>query len=180
MGERVRVDAGLGDRHRVRARRGGQHERFVEERRGGRGLRELRGELAEGQVLTALLNESERRDVPEHGGSAVAEHHLVAVGEGEEFGQSVAQSTHHRLDGVLAMAGAEVVATHGRERGDGLGANLRRAAAESAVGGEEVGGDLDRRHGCHPLTPPPGSVPTSGGRMARRDETTTVIVGGGG
>ena len=77
----VDVDAGLGPR--LRAGAGGRLDdrRLAEERRllGGGG--ELRGELAEGQVLAALADQAEGRDVPERGGAAVAEHHLVAVGQ---------------------------------------------------------------------------------------------------
>src|SRR5262249_37471326 len=42
---------------------------------------ELRGELAEHEVLAALLDEPEDRGVPEHRRPAVAEQHLVAVGQ---------------------------------------------------------------------------------------------------
>ena len=49
---------------------------------------ELGRELAERQVLAAPLDEAEGGDVPEAGGAAVAEHHLVAVGEREQLAQA--------------------------------------------------------------------------------------------
>ena len=77
----VDVDALLGDGLGQRAGVAGDHGRGrrATARRGGLG--ELRGELTEGQVLALLSDQAERRDVPEGGGAAVAEHHLVAVGE---------------------------------------------------------------------------------------------------
>jgi hypothetical protein len=42
---------------------------------------ELRGELAEGQVLALLLNQPEGGGIPETGRPPVAEDDLVAVGE---------------------------------------------------------------------------------------------------
>ena len=121
----------------------------VEERRRGGGLSKLGGELAEVEVLASSINEAKRGDVPEHRGATVAEHDLVAIGQRKHFGQTVAQSAHHVLDGVLTMTGPEVVAAGFSKGGNGLGANLRRAAAKAAVGGKEVGGDDDG--GCaHP------------------------------
>jgi hypothetical protein len=80
VGERVEVHAGLGDRERVAARLGLHHSWVVEEGGGLRGRGELRAELAEGQVLRLLRDQPEGGDVPELGGPAVAEDHLVAVG----------------------------------------------------------------------------------------------------
>lgn len=141
MGEGIGVDPHLGDGERMGAGIGGDHRRTVEEGRGGCGLRELGGELAEGQMLAASFDESERGDVPEHRRAPVAQQHLVAIGHGEHLGDAVAQAADHRLDGVLAMAGAEVVATGGGQRRHRLGAHLGRTAAEAAIGGKEVGGD---------------------------------------
>ena len=122
----------------------------VEERSGGCGLGKLRRELAEGEVLAATIDEAKRGDVPEHRGATVAEHDLVTVGKGEHFGQTIAQSAHHVLDGVLTVAGAEVVAACFCKGGNGLGANLRGATTKAAVGGKEIGGDGDG--GCAHLS----------------------------
>ena len=74
----VDVDAGLGARRGPGA--GGRlDDRGVAEERGGlRGLGELGGELPEHQVLAALADQAEGRDVPERRRAAVAEDHLVA------------------------------------------------------------------------------------------------------
>jgi len=56
------------------------------------------------------------------------------------------------------MAGAEVVAACFGKGGNGLGADLRGAAAKAAIGGKEVGGDDDG--GCAHLS----IVASQGGR----------------
>ena len=84
VGERVGVHARLGPGLRVRARRGLDHRRCVQPRRGGRHLGELRGELAERQVLRSVLDQAECRDLPEGGGTAVAQYDLVAVRQVEQ------------------------------------------------------------------------------------------------
>ena len=76
----------------MRAGLGAQHDRVVEERRRGGDRGELGGELAEHEVLGAVLDETERGGVPERGAPAVAEQHLVAVGEGEEVGEAGADA----------------------------------------------------------------------------------------
>ena len=86
--------------------------------------------------------------VPERRGAAVAEDHLVAVGEGQQLGEPVAQRTDLELHAGLPVRGAEVRAPLGRigrcqQRLNRLGPDLGRAAAEAAVGGQQVGGDLD-------------------------------------
>jgi hypothetical protein len=57
-----------------------------------RRLEELRRELTEDVVLTALLDQSERGDVPEHRRAAVAQHDLPAVGQREQFGETGADT----------------------------------------------------------------------------------------
>ena len=112
----------------------------------GRGrcrLGELRGELAEGEVLAAPFDEAEGGHVPEGRRAAVAEHDLVAVGEAEQLGQARSQAADEGLDRRLAVAGAEHRGGGPGERGHGLGANLGRARAEAAVGRQQVGGDAD-------------------------------------
>ena len=149
MSECIGVDCIVDDRNRMRADFTLDDDRVVEERCSCGGLSKLRGELAEVEVLTAAIDQAKCGDVPEHGGATVAEHDLVTIGKGEHLGQAVAQSAHHVLDGVLAMAGAEVVATGLGQGGNGLGADLRGATTKAAVGGKEIGGDSDG--GCaHP------------------------------
>ena len=57
---------------------------------------ELGGELAEHEVLGPPLDEAERGGVPERGAAAVAEQHLVAVGEREQVGEAGADATDDR------------------------------------------------------------------------------------
>ena len=66
MRQRVGADLGLDDLGVLQVRR----------RLGAGG--ELRGELAEAEVLALLLDQAERRGVPEAGRPPVAEHDLVA------------------------------------------------------------------------------------------------------
>ena len=76
--------------------------------------------------------------------AAVAEHDLVAVGQGEHLGEAVAQLADRELHGRLAVARAQVGRRRPRSSAfDGLGADLGRAAAEAPVGGQQVGGDGD-------------------------------------
>ncbi len=126
MGEAVGVDAGQGLGLGPGAGLGGDDLGIREVRCGGDRGGELGGELAEDEVLAALLDEPERRRVPERGGAAVAEQHLVAVGQVEQLGQPVAQRGDHEARRGLAVARAQVVAAVGGQRGDGLGPNLRR------------------------------------------------------
>ena len=141
MRKRVGVDCVVDDRMRMRADFALDNDWVIKERRCSCGLSELRGELTEGEMLASSIDEAEGGDIPEHGGATVAEHDFVAVGKGKHFGQPIAQAAHHVLDGVLAMAGAEVVAARFSKGGNGLGANLRGATTEAAVGGKEIGGD---------------------------------------
>ncbi len=135
---RVEVDAGLGHGDRAAARVGLDHGRVAQVRGELRGLGELRGELTEAQVLAALADQAERRDVPERGRAAVAEHHLVAVGQLEQVGDALLHPGHQVLHRRLAVRGAEQLGALGRERGDGLRADLGRSGAEAAVGGLEL------------------------------------------
>ena len=73
------------------ARRRFDDERVVEERRVARDGGELRRELAEHQMLGALLDDAEGGRVPEQGAAAGAEQHLVAVGEREQLGEPLAR-----------------------------------------------------------------------------------------
>ena len=74
---RGRVGARLG---RV-AGLGLDHDRIGQERRRGGRLRELARELAVAEVQRALAHEPRRGRVPERRGAAVAERHLVTVGQ---------------------------------------------------------------------------------------------------
>ena len=143
VGEAVGVDVGVGDRERVGARVGEEVGRLVEVRRGRGDLGELGRELPEAEVLAAAVDEPEGGGVPERRGAAVAEQHLVAVGEREQLGQPVAERAHLELHPGLPVGGAEVVAAGRGQRLDGLGADLGRAAAEAPVGGQQVDRDLD-------------------------------------
>jgi hypothetical protein len=59
--------------------------------RGGSGRRgELGGELPEAAVRAALLDQGKHCQVPEQGGSTVAQDHFVPVRQAEEFGQPIA------------------------------------------------------------------------------------------
>ena len=129
---------------RVGARVGEQERRLLEVRRGGCRLGELRRELAEAQVLAAAVDEAEGGGVPERRGAAVAEQHLVAVGQREQLGQAVAQRPHLELDPGLAVRRAQVVAGRGhQERVDRLGPHLGGPAPEASVAREQVGRDRD-------------------------------------
>ncbi len=145
MGEGVEVDVVAGHRGRVGPHLGGDDLRLVEMRGGGGGGGELRGELAEGQMLALAVDEAEGGRVPKAGGAPVPEGHLVAVGQGEEVAEPVPQAAHHRLDRLLPVAGPEEVTGPGRQAGDGLGADLGGARAEAPVGGEQVVRDGDVR-----------------------------------
>ena len=106
---------------------------------------ELARELAVGQVQGALAHQPARRGVPEGGGAAVAEHHLVAVGQREQLGAGPP-----RTRPTTSLTGAwrwEVPSTDPGvgQPGDRLGADLGGAAAEAAVGRLELVGNL--RHG---------------------------------
>jgi len=118
-----------------------EHGGRVQERCGFRGGRELRGELPEHQVLGPRAHEVERGDVPERRGAAVAEDHLVALGQGEQLGQTRTDAPDEGLDRLLPVRRAEVGGAGLRQCTQLLGADLRRAAAEAAVGRLEVGGD---------------------------------------
>jgi hypothetical protein len=84
------------------------HDRRLEEW-GTRGLRELGAELAEGEVLAALLDERERGSIPECGRSAVADDDLIAVGKAEELRQPGLHPADEVLDRCLAMGRPEDV-----------------------------------------------------------------------
>ncbi len=146
MGVRVHVHARLGHRLRVRARVGGDHGRRVQPRRELRGRGELRGELAEGEVLGLPLDQTGGRDVPEGGGAAVAQDHLVPLGEGEEVPEALAHRADQVLDRGLAVRGSEQGGTGGGEGVQRLGPHLGGARAEASVGGLDVSGNLDLSH----------------------------------
>ena len=68
---------------------------------------ELRAELAVGQVQRPLVDQPERRGIPERRRAAVAEDDLVAVGHREKFAQPVADPADEVLDRGLPVRGAE-------------------------------------------------------------------------
>ena len=174
----------------------GLHDgRVGQVRRELRGLGELRGELTEAQVLALLPDQPERRDVPERGRAAVAEHDLVAVGQLEQVGHTLLDPGHQVLHRRLPVRGAEQLGALGRQRGDGFRANLRRTGAEAAVRGLELCRNLnvaghqrvpfvvcvqkadDAVSAPHPPTPRPPPVPTSRpGLTVRRLRCTELLV----
>src|SRR4051812_22619170 len=110
-------------------------------RRLRRSLRELRRELAERQVLRLLLDQPERRDVPERRRAAVAEHDLVTVGRAEQRREPLADTSYDALHTLLAVRRPEVRRPGGRERGELLGTHLRRAGPEPPVTRAQLSGD---------------------------------------
>src|SRR5690606_9072835 len=153
VGEAVGVDVRGRLGLRRRARRRLDDLGVLEVGRRLRAGRELRGELAEAEVLAAPPDEAERGGVPERGGAAVAEHDLVAAGEREQLRHAVAERRNHEPHGGGAVAGAQVGAGALGQRGGRLGPDLGRAGAEAPVGGQQVLGDPYRfgrlAHACH-------------------------------
>jgi hypothetical protein len=141
VGERVDVDAVLGRRERV----GSGGMTFDGSPRCGAAADAAKNfdeNSPNTQVLAALADQTERGGVPERRGrSAVAEQHLVAVGQAEQLGDVVAQRGHLEQHGRLAVARAEVLRSGRRRALRPPRADLRGAAPEASVGGEEVGGD---------------------------------------
>ena len=143
MGEGVEVDRGVGHGQRVGPHLG-LDDLGVLQVRGGRGAGgELGGELAEAQVLALVLDQAEGGGVPEAGGPAVAEHHLVAVGEGEELRRPPRTRPTCDLTVFWRWLVPEVGGGDLGQGGDLLGADLGGPGSEAAVGGPELGGDGD-------------------------------------
>ena len=101
---------------------------------------ELGGELAVGQVRGLVADQAEGSGIPESGGATQGENDLVALRQVEQLGQTLAYGADDVLHASLAVGGAQ----------DGcvvldclqLGwANLGRATAEAAIGGNELRGD---------------------------------------
>ncbi len=137
MGQRVEVDRGVCRRERVRAHLRLDHLGVLQVRGRPDAGSELRGELAEAEVLALLLDQAERGGVPEAGGPPVAEHDLVAVGEGEELAHAGAHPPDLRLHRLLAVAGAEVGRRDGGERVHLCGPDLGGPGPETAVRGQQ-------------------------------------------
>ena len=74
------VTGRIRDRRRGVARRGGDQHRIGQERGARCDGAEFRGELAVGQVQRAVPDQAEGGGIPERGGAAVAEYHLVSLG----------------------------------------------------------------------------------------------------
>ena len=60
---------------------------------------ELGRECPEAQMLATGLDQTEDRGVPEPGGAPVAQHHLIAVGQGEQLGHPAPESVDYVFDG---------------------------------------------------------------------------------
>ena len=164
---RVRVhvaDDAVGEL-RTQAGCGLAHLRIVEVGRGACDCGELRRELADHEVRAALLDEAERRRVPEQRGAAVADQHLVAVGKREQLREAAPDPADHAAHAVLAVARAEVAGRGVGERGDGLVGNLRRPGSEAAVERADGVGKLDVRC-AHRITL--AIVATDPGRVSGR------------
>ena len=89
------------------------------------------------------VDERERGGVPERRGAAVAEHHLVAVGQGEQLAQARAQPADDRLHRRLTVARPEVAVG---DAGQGLHLgrpDLGRSRSEAPVGGQQFARDGD-------------------------------------
>ena len=129
-------------------------DRVGEKRRALGDRRELARELAVDERERALADEAEGGGVPERGRAAVAERDLVAVGRAEQLGDAGADAADERLDGLLAVRRAhEAARTRSARLVELVGADLRGAASEAAVGRSEVLGNLEqgaRRHGNGP------------------------------
>jgi hypothetical protein len=96
-------------------------------------------------VLRPLAHEAQRREVPERRRAAVAERHLVAVGQREQLGEPGSDASDDRAHGGLAVRRPQQRAADARERVDLLGADLARPRAESTVDGQQRGGNGDPR-----------------------------------
>ena len=118
------------------------HDRVGQERRALRAGRELRGELAVAQVQRALAHDPGGGGIPEGGGAAVAEHHLVAVGQREQLPQAGADAPDQLLDRLLPVRGSHQRRTLAGEVRQLLGTQPRRTRSEPAVGGLELLRDL--------------------------------------
>ncbi len=101
-------------------------------------------------MLGLVLDQAVGGDVPEGGGAAVAQDHLVPLGEGEQVAYALADPADQVLDRGLAVGGAQQGGTGGGERVERLRAHLGGASAESTVGGLDVSGNPDLSHGREP------------------------------
>ena len=141
VGPGIGVDARLGDRCRQRARVGLDHRRGGEPRRLLGGLGELGGELPEGQVLALLADQAGGGDIPERRGAAVAEHHLVPLGQREQRGQALAHPADQVADRRLPVGGSHQRGAGRRQRVEVRGLDLGGSGAEAAVGRLQLRGD---------------------------------------
>ncbi len=104
----VRVHAGLGDQAAGGAGLGLADRGLAEERCLLGRLGELGAELAEGGELGPVADQAERGTVPERGGAAVGEDHLVPLGRREQLGEAAAQPGHLVAHRLLPVRRAEV------------------------------------------------------------------------
>ncbi len=158
MGPRVHVHALDGFRGGSGAGRRLAHVRRLQPGRLG-GCRELAAELAEHQVLAAILDETEGRGIPEGRRAAVAGDDLVAVRGAEELAELRAHLPDEVLHRCLTMRGAEQRRAGTGERLELLAAHLGRSAAEASVGGQDVTRELDVGHGSILGSVPDGRSP---------------------
>src|ERR671914_97720 len=136
------MGAGVTREHFRRVEVGGQLRRLGEARR----------ELAEDEVLAALVDDAERERIPQDRGTAVAEDDLIVVGQREQLREALFEPAHHGADRGLAVTRSEKAGCALRERLDRLRPHLGGAGAEPAVGRPQLArnDDVDWIH-VHPL-----------------------------
>ena len=119
------------------------HDRVGQERRAARARRELRGELAVGQVQRALAHQAARRRVPERGRAAVAERRPRS-----RRAARTARAARRGSAPTSCLTGfwrCEVPISGCAACGEVLellGTHARRARAEPPVGGLQLVGNL--------------------------------------
>ena len=122
---------------------GSDHDRLAQERRAARAGGELGGELPVDQVERTLADQAAGGGIPEGGRAAVAERHLVAVGNVEQLAQAVTDPGHQLLDGLLAVRGPDHRGARARQVLELLGAHSRGAGTEPPVGRLQRCGNLE-------------------------------------
>ena len=129
-------------------------DRVADERVLGDRGRELRAEFAVAQVQRPLVDQPERRGVPERRRPAVAQHHLVAVGHREEVPQPVAHPADQIFHRRLPVRRAEKRGGAGGKRLQLFGSDLRRAGSEASVAGFDVVGNRELVSHDHQVSDP--------------------------
>ena len=116
--------------------------------------RELGAEFAVAQVQRPLVDQPERRGIPERRRPAVAQHHLVAVGHREELAQPVAHPADQIFHRRLPVRRAEKRGGAGGKSLQLFGSDLRRAGSKASVAGFDVVGDRELVSHAHQVSDP--------------------------